>query len=325
MVGQRQARASSPTATSASSSTSAAIIVAGKRIALPADDDRRLTDSRWHHIAVTYDGEHGRRLPRRRAARQRRAVDAQHRRRPASCSAPASRPARPSPTTSSPSTRARSTPRRSPRTSPPRATPPPRRPAALQADARRQPRRGHAGAAPRRRARGPAAGRPLHRRGAPGRRRRGRAGGRRRRRRRDARAACPAGTYTVERPRRQRLRRGPDATVDATVAGTARPTPATVAADAPELYWRLGEKSGDARRRRLRARPRRALRLARPNERTRSGALPSDRDGAVADGRVWYWQRVRPDPRAARHRPARRRGRPHGRGVGVVGQRRARA
>ena len=33
-----------------------AIVVAGKRLSLPPDDDRRLTDSRWHHIVVTYDG-----------------------------------------------------------------------------------------------------------------------------------------------------------------------------------------------------------------------------------------------------------------------------
>ena len=33
---------------------SAALVVGGTALSLPADDDRRLTDSRWHHIAVTY-------------------------------------------------------------------------------------------------------------------------------------------------------------------------------------------------------------------------------------------------------------------------------
>ena len=32
------------------------IVAAGKRFTLPADDDRRITDGRWHHVAVSYDG-----------------------------------------------------------------------------------------------------------------------------------------------------------------------------------------------------------------------------------------------------------------------------
>ena len=46
----------SPTAASRSTSRSAPIVAGGMRLSLPADDDRRLTDSKWHHLAVTDAG-----------------------------------------------------------------------------------------------------------------------------------------------------------------------------------------------------------------------------------------------------------------------------
>ncbi len=55
-----------------------AIVVSGTRLSLAPDDDRRLTDSRWHQIVVTVAGKHDHGLPRRRTARE-RDEDAQHR------------------------------------------------------------------------------------------------------------------------------------------------------------------------------------------------------------------------------------------------------
>ena len=70
----------------ASTSRSARSSPPGSASRSPRDDHRRLTDARWHHVAVTYAGGTLTRVPRRRAAR--------HAPRPRSTDRPHGRPAR---------------------------------------------------------------------------------------------------------------------------------------------------------------------------------------------------------------------------------------
>ena len=75
-----------------------------------------------------------------------------------------------------------------------------------------------------------------------------------------ARAASPRGDYRFTRARRQRLRDRPGTRASSRdrQRRATRPTRRTITADAPELYWRLGETPRHARRRRVRPRPHRA-------------------------------------------------------------------
>ena len=99
---------------------------------------------------------------------------------------------------------------------------------------------------------------------------------------------------------------GPGAPVEttATVTGLATTYAGAVTGDAPELYWRLGERSGtlvaDAS-----GRGHVAAYASPADQRTVAGGLISDTgDRAVQDARASYCERLRPDPRAARRGPA---------------------
>ena len=99
-------------------------------------------------------------------------------------------------------------------------------------------------------------------------------------------SGLPAGAYTLAVRAVNGFGEGADSTTDVTVDGAATYAGAVIA-DQPELYWRLGEKSGtrvaDATGHGHVAAYNRPA-----NERTRTGALPADADAAMADGVVWY-------------------------------------
>ena len=100
-------------------------------------------------------------------------------------------------------------------------------------------------------------------------------------------SGLPAGAYQLRVRAVNGFGEGPDALLPATVTGVAATYAGAVTDDAPELYWRLGEKSGtrvaDA------SGHGHVAAYNRPaGERTRAGGLLSDPDGAMADGVVWY-------------------------------------
>ena len=95
------------------------------------------------------------------------------------------------------------------------------------------------------------------------------------------------------------------------------PTTRPCSADAPELYWRLGETSGTAVGRRDDARPCRDLRRA--GKRPHRGARQRRRRRGAGRPRV-VLELVRPDLAGVDGRAADRGERADGRGVGVVGR-----
>ena len=258
-----------------------AVVVAGKRFALSDDDDRSLTDARWHHVAVTYDGTaltaylDGARLG------EPQAVDAQHGDDRPVPGRTRSRPARPSAydeialyprALDAAAVATHFTAAGSAR---------PAAPANLVAQAADNRATltwtAVTGDAP--------AGQrivdhylvetPAGSQSVDGARTTATLSG------------LPAGPTTVTVRAINGFGEGAAASVDVQIGGAAATYPSTVIADAPDLYWRLGEKSG-ARLADASGRGR-AARYANPAEqRTRGGGLANETDGAVADGRAWY-------------------------------------
>ena len=100
-------------------------------------------------------------------------------------------------------------------------------------------------------------------------------------------SGVPAGATTVHVRAINGFAAGPDATTDATVPGAASTYAGAVTNAAPQLYWRLGERSGtlvaDAS-----GHGRSAAYSQPADQRTLASGLTSDPDSSVGAGVVWY-------------------------------------
>ncbi len=100
-------------------------------------------------------------------------------------------------------------------------------------------------------------------------------------------SGIPAGATTVHVRAVNGFAAGPDATADATIPGAASTYAGAVTSAAPQLYWRLGERSGtlvaDAS-----GHGRSAAYNQAADQRTLPSALTSDADSSVGAGVVYY-------------------------------------